>query len=372
MMLSGGRLTFRERFDWPLFFGVVLIAVAGVVNLYSATSPYIGVEGRSALADVYVSQVYWLVVGGLFGVLVAAIDYRNLERIAYILYAGGIVSLLLVWVLAPDIRGSARWIQLGNFTFQPSEFMKLLLIIAVARYLADDPKTEARTLLDLTPVFLLTALPVALVMAQPDFGTSMAFLLTVVAMLSITRIRKASVAWTITLLPVIGAVLWFYVLRDYQKDRVRSFLDPEADVTGTGWHALQSRTAIGNGGLWGEGFREGTQNQFLFLPDQHSDFPFSVFAEDWGFAGTTALLALYCFLCVWSVHIASQAKDRFGAEVAVGVGSMFFLHTIFNIGMALGVLPVVGITLPLFSYGGSSIVTTLIGFGLLMGISMRR
>jgi rod shape determining protein RodA len=370
--MLGGRLTFRERFDWPLFLGVVLVAIIGVVNLYSATSPYIGAEGRSGLADVYVSQVYWLVVGGLLAVLVAAVDYRNFERVAYILYAGGIVSLLLVWVLAPDIRGSSRWIQLGSFTFQPSEFMKLLLVMAVARYLADDPKTEPRTLFDLAPVLLLTALPVGLVMAQPDFGTSMTFLLTVIAMLSITRIRKASVVWA-TLSVGGGGALWFnFLAKDYQKDRIYSFIDPEADVTGTGWHALQSKTAIGNGGLWGEGFREGTQNQFGFLPDQHSDFPFSVFAEDWGFIGSTLLLALYCFLCVWAVHVASQAKDRFGAEVAVGIGSLFFLHSIFNIGMALGLLPVVGITLPLFSYGGSSLVTTLIGFGLLMNVSMRR
>jgi rod shape determining protein RodA len=372
MLTQGGRLTLRERFDWPLFLGVVSVAVIGVVNLYSATSPYIGVSGRAGLADVYVSQVYWLVVGGLFGVLVAAVDYRNLERIAYVLYAGGIVSLMLVWVLAPDIRGSARWIQLGTFTFQPSELMKLLLILGVARYLADDPKAEPRTLFDLAPVLLLTALPVGLVMAQPDFGTSMTFLLTVVGMLSITKIRRSSVLWALALAGG-GGLAWFHLLaRDYQKARIFSFLDPEGDVTDTGWHALQSKTAIGNGGIWGEGFREGTQNQFGFLPDQHSDFPFSVFAEDWGFVGASLLVGLYCFLSVWAIHIASQAKDRFGAEVAVGVGVMFYLHVVFNMGMALGVLPVVGITLPLFSYGGSSVVTTLIGFGLLMSVSMRR
>jgi rod shape determining protein RodA len=371
-MLGTDRYTFRERLDWPLFLGVVLVSIVGVVNLYSATSPYMGVEGRSGIADVYVSQVYWLVVGGLLGILVAAIDYRNFERVAYIMYVGGIVALMLVWVLAPDIRGSGRWIQLGSFTFQPSEFMKLLLIMAVARYLADDPKTEARTLFDLAPALVLALVPTGLVMAQPDLGTSVTYAFTAVAMLSITRIKSSSVFYGTSMAGGLAVLLWYFGLRDYQKARITSFIDPEADRTGAGWHALQSKTAIGNGGLWGEGFREGTQNQFGFLPDQFSDFPFAVFSEDWGFVGAICLLSLYCFLCVWSIHIASQAKDRFGAAVAVGIGAMFYLHIIFNVGMAVGLLPVVGITLPLFSYGGSSVVTTLIGFGLLMSISMRR
>jgi rod shape determining protein RodA len=165
---------------------------------------------------------------------------------------------------------------------------------------------------------------------------------------------------------------WNYAMKDYQKARLTSFLNPEADKTGTGWHALQSQTAIGNGQLWGEGFMQGTQNQFGMLPDQFSDFPFAVFAEDWGFLGAILLIALYAFLSIWAIHIASQAKDRFGAAIAIGVGAMVFWPAVCNIGMAIGVLPVVGITLPLFSYGGSSIVTMMIGLGLLMNVSMRR
>lgn len=364
MALGGGA---RERLDWPLFLGVVFVAIAGVVNLYSATSPYMG-----SIADVYVSQVYWLVVGGLLAILLAVIDYRYLERVAYILYAGGLVALLLVWVLGADIRGSSRWVQIGSFNFQPSEFMKILLILAIARYLADDPKTEPRTLVDLAPPLLLTAVPTALVMAQPDLGTSIVYLLTVFAMLAITKIRRTSLAWGSGTGATVAFLMWKYGMRDYQRSRITSFLDPEKDRTGTGWHAFQSRTAIGDGGVWGAGFREGTQNQFGFLPDQFTDFPFAVFAEDWGFLGCLALLGLYCFLCVWAVNIASQAKDRFGAAVAVGVGAKLFWQVFFNVGMALGIVPVVGITLPLFSYGGSSVITTLAGFGLLMSISIRR
>lgn len=362
----------RERLDWPLFLGVVFVSIGGVVNLYSATSPYIGMAGRQGIADVYVSQVYWLVVGGLVAILLSAVDYRFFERLAYVLYAGGIVALLLVWVLGADIRGSARWIQIGSFNFQPSEFMKILLILAVARYLADDPKTDSRTLLDLALPLLLTAVPTALVMAQPDLGTSIVYLLTVFAMLAITKIQRSSLFWGLTTAGSATFAMWKFGLRDYQRLRITSFLDPEADKTGAGWHAFQSKTAIGNGGLGGLGFREGTQNQFGFLPDQFTDFTFAVFAEDWGFLGSLALLGGYCFLCIWAINIASQAKDRFGAAVAVGVGAKLFWQVFFNVGMCVGIVPVVGITLPLYSYGGSSVITTLAGFGLLMSISVRR
>lgn len=362
----------REHFDWPLFLSVAIVAIVGVVNLYSATSPYIDLEAKTGLADVYVTQVYWIVVGGLLAVLVALIDYRNFERLAYVIYIGGILGLLLVFVLGNDIRGASRWIRIGSFAYQPSEFMKLGVIVAVARFLADDSKLEARTLVDLLPVFVLCAVPAALVMLQPDFGTSTIYSLSVACMLAMTKIRVRSI---VSVLVGLGAAIpptWMYILQDYQKARVTSFLNPEADLTGAGWHAFQSQTAIGNGGVWGAGFREGTQNQFGFIPDQYSDFPFAVFAEDWGFVGSMGLLGVYAFICIWSVKIASMAKDRFGAAVAIGVGAMVFWHALFNVGMVLGLFPVVGITLPLFSYGGSSVVTFLIGFGLLMNVSIRR
>jgi rod shape determining protein RodA len=373
-MRGTDRISFRGgmHVDMPLLVGVVAIATLGIVNLYSATSVYIDAGKRAGLADIYVAQVYWIVVGGLLGILVAAIDYRHYERLAYLLYAGGLVSLGLVFVLGADIRGSTRWIQLGSFAFQPSEFMKILVILVIAKWLHEDPKTEPRTAFDLAPAAGLTLLPIGLVMAQPDLGTSMIYLLTAATILAMTKIQRRGLFTIAAVTAVAVPLTWRYLLRDYQKNRIISFLDPEADVTGTGWHALQSRTAIGNGALSGEGFMQGTQNQFGFLPDQHSDFPFAVFAEDWGFAGSLVLLAVYCFVCVWAVHIASQSKDRFGAAVAIGVGAMVFWHTIFNVGMAVGLLPVVGITLPLFSYGGSSVVTILIGLGLLMNVSMRR
>jgi rod shape determining protein RodA len=372
--MLGERISFRRgpMVDMPLLLGVVAILTLGLVNLYSATSVYVDDESRARLADIYVSQIYWIVVGALIAILVAAIDYRHYERLAPVLYAGGMVSLGLVFILGRDIRGSSRWIQLGAFAFQPSEFMKIFLILMIAKFVHNDSRTEPRTLFDMAPAAVLILLPVILVMAQPDLGTSLIYLLTALSMLAMMRIRVFSVLSLIGTGAVSLPLAWMYVMKDYQKHRITSFLNPEADKTGTGWHALQSQTAIGNGQLTGEGFMQGTQNQFGFLPEQYSDFPFAVFSEDWGFVGTVFLIGLYAFVCVWAIHIASQAKDRFGAALAVGVGAMLFWHAVFNIGMATGVLPVVGITLPLFSYGGSSVVTMLMGLGLLMNVSMRR
>lgn len=372
--MRGDRISFRggPAVDMPLLIAVVAIVTLGLVNLYSATSVYVDSAQRARLADIYVSQIYWVVVGVLFAILAAAIDYRHLERLATFLYLGGLISLGLVFILGSDIRGSARWIEIGSFVFQPSEFMKIVLILVVARFVHNDPRTEPRTLVQLAPVLLMTAIPFVAVMAQPDLGTSVIYLLITMSILSINRMRLQSLLVLVSGVALALPLAYRYLLRGYQQARLLSFLDPEADKTGTGWHALQSQTAIGNGQLFGEGFMGGTQNQFGFLPDQFSDFPFAVFAEDWGFLGAVVLIGLYAFLCTWAIHVASQAKDRFGAAVAVGVGAMLFWHTVFNIGMSAGVVPVVGVTLPLFSYGGSSVVTTLIGLGLLMNVSMRR
>jgi rod shape determining protein RodA len=357
----------REHFDWGLFLVSAVLAVIGVVNLYSATS-----VSRASLSDVYIQQVYWLVFGGILATLVAAIDYRHYERLGYGLYAFGVILLVLVFVLGRDIRGSSRWIYIGSFSLQPSEFMKLFLIIALAKYLHDDPKSEGRSLRDLLIPAVIAAVPMVLVLEQPDLGTALILALIFVTICALTRI-----AWrSLLTLALGGAVLvpliWSYVLKDYQKSRITAFLNPDANILGSGWHAHHARVAIGNGGFLGQGFMRGTQNQFLFLPDQHSDFPFAVFAEDWGFVGCFALVVLYGVLVMWSIRVAATAKDRFGAVLSIGVGSLIFWHAFFNLGMVTGLLPVVGVTLPLFSYGGSSVLTVLIGIGLLMNVSMRR
>lgn len=358
----------RDNFDWALFLTAAALAVIGVINLYSATS----VSRSAALSEIYVQQVYWLVLGGILAAVVTVIDYRHYERLGYVLYGVGIVLLLLVFILGKDIRGSSRWISIGSFGFQPSEFMKLFMIIALAKYLHDDPKTEERSLKDLLVPAALTTVPMLLILKQPDLGTALILSLIFVTICLLTKIRWQSLVTLVVSSGIAAPLVWTYVLRDYQKQRVLVFLNPEANILGSGWHAHHARVAIGAGGWTGQGFMRGTQNQFLFLPDQHSDFPFAVFAEDWGFLGCSVLVALYAFLVLWAVRIAATAKDRFGAVLAVGVGSLIFWHAFFNLGMVTGILPVVGVTLPLFSAGGSSVLTIMIGIGLLMNVSMRR
>lgn len=357
----------RDNFDWALFLTASALAVVGVVNLYSATS-----VSRAGVSEIYIQQVYWLVLGGILGSVVAIIDYRHYERLGYVLYGIGVVLLLLVFILGKDVRGSSRWISIGSFGFQPSEFMKLFMIIALAKYLHDDPRTEERTLKDLVGPTVLAAVPTVLILKQPDLGTALILMLIFVTVCLLTKIRWQSLVSLGVSCAVAAPLLWHYVLKDYQKQRILVFLNPEQNLLGSGWHAHHARIAIGAGGLFGEGFMRGTQNQFLFLPDQHSDFPFPVFAEDWGFFGCMLLVALYAFLVLWAIRIAATSKDRFGAVLAIGVGSLLFWHALFNLGMATGLLPVVGVTLPLFSAGGSSVLTVMLGIGLLMNVSMRR
>jgi rod shape determining protein RodA len=357
----------REHFDWALFLAAAALAVIGVINLYSATS-----VARAAFSEVYIQQVYWLVFGGILAAVIAAIDYRHYERLGYAIYAFGIVLLLLVFILGREVRGSSRWIYIGSFSFQPSEFMKLFLIIALAKFLHNDPKSEGRALKDLIVPALITALPVGLILLQPDLGTGLILVLIFASVCALSRIQRKSLLYLLGAFVILAPVFWQYGMKGYQSTRINAWLNPDENVLSFNWDPHHARIAIGNGGVTGQGFMKGTQNQFLFLHEQHSDFPFPVFAEDWGFLGSLALVALYGFLVLWAIRVAATAKDRFGAVLAIGVGALIFWHAIFNLGMVTGLLPVVGVTLPLFSYGGSSVLTVLIGIGLLMNVSMRR
>jgi rod shape determining protein RodA len=369
-MLLDRRLSNRalDHFDWSLFIGVCLLGLVGVINLYSATS-----VAKEALREMYIQQIYWLVAAGLFAAVVASIDYRHYERLGYVVYVVSIVLLMLVFVLGRDVRGSSRWIYIGTFSLQPSEFSKVFMVVALAKHFHNSPPdAQGRTLKDFAIPAGIAAVPMLLILRQPDLGTALIHGLVFASICLMMRIRWQSLATLFATLAVAAPAIWTYGLHDYQRDRVTSFLNPEADVNRTGWHAHQARIAIGNGGFSGQGFMKGTQNQHLFVPEQHSDFPFAVFAEDWGFLGCIALVCLYGFIVLWALRIAATAKDRFGAVTAVGVGALIFWHAVFNLGMVTGLLPVVGVNLPLFSAGGSSALTILLGIGLLLNISMRR
>lgn len=364
-MALGRRL--RDQFDWPLFMAVAAIAVIGVINLYSATS-----AAGPRYADSYIQQIYWLTLGAGVGVLVVAIDYRHFERYGWVIYSVGLVLLLLVFLLGREVRGSQRWIPIGTFSLQPSELMKLCLIVALGKQLHNDPRTEGRTLKDLVVPGLIVTFPLLLVLKQPDLGTALILVFVFGTIMVLTQLKLRSFVLLLLAFAVSAPLTWEYLFKNYQRERLISFFDPHGHLLDSGWHAYQAKVAVGSGGILGKGFLQGTQNQYGFIPDPQTDFPFAVWAEEQGFLGSVVLLALYLFLVLWGLKVASEARDRFGAVVAVGVSALLFAHSFINLGMVTGLLPVVGITLPLFSYGGSSVLTIMIGIALLMNVSMRR
>jgi len=354
------------HFDWILLLLVVLVAALGVVNLYSATASW-GDVGT----PIYLKQLLWLGLGLIVVTGFCLFDYRHLEYLGAPAY--GLVLLLLAAVLlvGRTSMGATRWLSIGGFGLQPSELMKIVIIIALARYLSDKATLRGFTLRELLVPGALLAVPVVMVMKQPDLGTALLILAIGGTMALFAGIRREALV-VLGCGGLLAATGGWFLLHDYQRQRIYTFLNPEKDPLGAGYHIIQSKIAVGSGGLFGLGFGKGTQAQLSFLPERHTDFAFSVFAEEWGFAGCLVLLALYLLIVLWGLYIARRASDRFGMYLALGVTVMLFWHIVVNLGMVVGLLPVVGVPLPLFSYGGTSMLTTMAGVGLLLNVSMRR
>jgi len=364
---SFGRL--RAQFDWPLAGGTLAIIALGLVNLYSAT--------RVAPKGLYQAQLLWLGVGVVLFVVVAAIDYRVYERLAPVIYAGCLLLLVAVLVAGRSVNGSRRWIGVGSATLQPSELMKIGVLLMLAKLLSAERQELRATgprVAAIAQVVLLA--PCALIYLQPDLGTATLVYLIGMSVVMFSplsagvKVASAVVAPLVALLRLAWRGL--HGLKGYQKRRLITFLDPQSDPTGAGYHARQSVYAIGSGRWTGKGWLKGTQNQLQFLPEHWTDFPFAVWAEEWGFLGSLALLGCYLFLILWALGVSSTARDRFGQVLALGVAALVFWHVFINIGMVTGIVPVVGVTLPLVSYGGSSLLTMMIALGLLMNVSIRR
>lgn len=354
-----------QHFDWVLFGVVAVLMAMGLVNLVSAAAS--GVEGGS---DIVSRQM--LVMGlGLFVMgIVVLIDYRHYDRFGYFLYAGCIGLLLLTLAIAEETRGARAWLFSGRF--QPSEFAKIGMVIALAHYLGRTPPSSIRRIRDLFMPGLIVAIPVGLIVAQKDLGVAVLTLAIGLTLLPLVNVPLR--AWVgIALVGAAGlAALWLYGLKPYQQERILGFLDPSRDPLSSGYQQMQSKIAVGSGGLFGTGWQEGTQTQLRFLPTQHTDFAFSVLAEEWGFLGSVFALGVYTLMLLWGLLIARNSKDTFGSVLAIGlVGTLLWPATI-NVAMVLGLAPVIGVPLPLFSYGGSALLSAAISIGLLLNISMRR
>ena len=350
---------------------VTAIISIGVTTVYSATYA----QAQNHMSAFVVRQVFWSCGGAVLMFALLLVDYRRLERYAYIIYVVALVLLAAASVVGHLRSGSRRWVSLGPVAIQPSELAKLALIIVLARFFHRDNPRESYGIKDVLLPAALFAVPALLTLAQPDLGSAavMGFVFVSVVLIAGLRTRVVLTLVGIGVVGVVGAgsKLWSH-LKPYQQKRILTFLDPEADPLGAGYHLIQSKIAVGSGMFWGKGFLHGTQNRLQFLPEQHTDFIFSVFAEEWGFVGCAVLALLYAALLLRGLQVVARAKDRFGALLAFGVVSMIFWQAFVNMAMTTGLLPVVGITLPFFSYGGSSMLTLLLGVGLLLNVSMRR
>jgi len=360
---------------WGMVALIFAIALIGVATVYSATyTP----KGPSSL---YYRQLVWLAIGVMVMLLALVVDYHTVTRYAYVLYAVSLVLLLLVMAFGKTGMGAQRWLAIGPFAFQPSEFAKLSLTLALARYFAEDPKRGGYGLRDLVIPGAMVMAPLVLVLKQPDLGTALMLLLTsfMIVILAGIRVRSvivvlligATIASSVFLVPPVRHKIWGK-LKPYQQNRIRAFVDPGSDPLGSGYHANQSKIAVGSGQITGKGFRQGTQSQMAFLPERHTDFIFAVISEEHGLLGAGLLVILYLVLLLTGVDTATNAKDRLGVLMAGGIVSMISLYVFINVGMAVGIVPVVGVPLPLVSYGGTSIITTFLALGLLLNIQIRR
>ncbi|CAN2039356.1 SEDS family protein MrdB [Candidatus Magnetomoraceae bacterium gMMP-15] len=357
-----------QSFDWVLLIITLALIGVGLTALYSV----VHAEGALSQSSLYIKQILWVGVGLVVMLFFLFFNYKLLDRWHYLVYGGCIGLLIAVLFFGRMIAGSKRWLVLGPVSIQASEVAKIAIIIILARYYSRFASEKGLSLKELLIPFIYTAIPCIFILTQPDLGTTMVLLLIAGSITLFVKIRKGALIFLITVCAIAVTLLYSFLLEDYQRQRLSTFINPGSDPLGSGYHIIQSKIAIGSGMLTGKGFLKGTQNALSFLPEQHTDFIFSVFAEEWGFSGGCVIILLYLWLIVWGLRIANISRDPFGKILAVGVCAMIFWQVVINIGMVMGLMPVVGVPLPFISYGGSSVVTTMLGVGILLNISMRK
>lgn len=354
-----------QNFYTPLFVLALLLTAAGLVNLYSATVTF----QPSGTSSYFVNQSAYHALGIAVLFAVVRFDNKFLFQLAPVVYFTSLLLLTLVLTMGAKVHGSLSWLDLGVVRVQPSEFAKLGLIFMLSRHLAGlEDKRHSLGSWELVKPLAITALPLVLVLAQKDLGTSLFFALIFVTLTLLQGIRWYLIVIGIVAAVGLGTVSFKYFMMPYQQKRIVSFMNPELDARGSGYHLVQSKIAVGSGGTWGRGYLKGASNKLNFLPERHTDFIFPVLAEEWGFTGAMTVLSLYLLFLLYGVNLASRATNRYGLFLGVGMVSLFFWHLVINLGGVLGLIPLTGVPLPFLSYGGSSLLTNWVAIGVLMAL----
>lgn len=372
-MKKSGQMNIFSKFlfmNWKLILFLMILSSIGLAILYSA--------GKAECADKLtclisygswspwaISQLPKIIMGFIILFIIAVFDLKIWVRYAYWIYGVGVISLVLVSFIGHIGMGAQRWLNLGFIRFQPSEFMKIALVLALSKYFAALSINEIRSNYYLVFPAFLVALPVGLVLTQPDLGTAMTLLFVSAIVFFIAGVQW----WKFGVLILIGIialpVVWQYGLHDYQKQRIIIFMNPEKDIMGSGYHITQSKISLGSGGFWGKGYLQGTQSHLNFLPEKQTDFIFTMFAEEFGMFGCLILFALIIAILYQCYRVAFASRNNFGKLLALGLGANFFVYFFINTAMVMGLLPVVGVPSPLLSYGGTAMLTIFFGFGLI-------
>jgi len=351
--------------DWALLAAMLALCGIGVAMIYSTTS-----DPTRGTSHMYVTQLYAIVIGLAAMVFMITLDYRTFTDKSHLIYGGIIVLLIYVLFFGTVMMGARRWIPLRAFNLQPSEFAKIAVALVLAKFFGENRGSPATG--DLAIAGALTLVPLALIAKEPDLGTAVTLMPIFLAVAYLAGMRMRILGILCLAVVLAAPIAWKFALKDYQKSRISTFLDPSQDARGAGYQQIQAQITVGSGGLTGKGFKRGTQGQLRFLPVAHNDFIFSVLAEEQGFAGVLVALGLYLFVILRALEAARLAKDRLGSYLVLGVLASFTFQVVYNVTMSAGLAPVKGLTLPLMSYGGSSMIATLAGFGLVLNVRMRR
>ena len=361
--------SYEEEFKWlkwvPLILEIIILTI-GMINLSSATS----VEDKSL--GLWKNQLVSIGLGSVVTIILMFPHYSFLSRLGYFVYIGNIGLLVAVLAVGRSSLGAKRWISMGGFSLQPSELMKISMVIFLAKFFENKNTTGGMKLKDLILPTIFVLIPVALIIVQPDLGTAMIIMLVYGSMLLFLRLHPKLLLMLIIAGAISLPVVYNYGLKPYQRQRITTFIDPMSDPKGAGYNSIQSMIAVGSGQVWGKGYKKGTQAHLNFLPEHHTDFIFSVYSEEWGFIGCGVLLMFYALFIMSGLSVAYQSNDKFASLLAFGVTSIFFWHVFVNMGMVMGMLPIVGVPLPFMSYGGSALLTAMSGVAILVNIANKK